>query len=308
MKKGLAVVLVFLAFLLVGCSSTTTEKATTKVTTEEVVNYTVTKGVKYAPLTTSEVADIYIPNGLTSNAPVVVLVHGGAFAVGDETMFSSTAKWLANHGYVVMCISYRPISTNGTFPNAVGDIKAAVRFIRANRATYKVDESKIVLWGESAGAYLAVMAGVSGATTSLDADVIDNSDVSSKVSAIVDFYGPICVKEFQDQGLLNLLGLTKDTLDSEENKEKVQSSDPLSYISDYTDSNSPYFIIEHGDSDTTVSNNESKYLYNGLLKVISKDKVFYKDMVGCHHMDSNFYTDTNLTEVITLLNTYFNNN
>lgn len=307
MKKVLIVLIIVLSFALVGCKkeNTTTTISKDRDTTTELINYTVNKGVKYASSSTNEVMDIYVPNELNTNMPAVVLVHGGAFAVGDEGMFSSTAKWLANHGVVVACISYRVISKNGTFPNAIGDVKAAVRFIRKNAKNYQVNPDELVLWGESAGAYLSVMAGVTGGTSACDADVSDNLDISSSVKVIVDFYGPISVKEFQDQGLMNFIGVKKEDIVNSENAEKIAASDPTSYISSYTPDNSPYFIIEHGDSDTTVSNKESIYLRDKLLPKVGESKIFFKTMAGCHHMDNSFYTDANLSEVLELINDYF---
>jgi acetyl esterase/lipase len=108
MKKLVLIPLVLLS--LGACASTTSSSTAATVTTSssaEVVNYTIHKGLVYGSASTKELGDIYEPNALTSNTLGIVLIHGGAFAMGNETMFASTAKWLANHGAVVYCVDYR---------------------------------------------------------------------------------------------------------------------------------------------------------------------------------------------------------
>jgi hypothetical protein len=124
------------------------------------------------------------------------------------------------------------------------------------------------------------------------------------VNACVDFYGPCCVKQFKDAGLCNFLGITADTVDAEANSALVTSSDPTTYAKDFTAETAVKMIIQHGGSDTTVSNQESQYLYAGIKDVFGeKASLEIKD--GLHHMDSGFYTDANLTAVTDSLSSYF---
>lgn len=284
-------------------SSTLSSKASS--TTPEVVNYALHEGIDYVGNgNDNQKADIYVPNGATSTTPAVILIHGGAFKVGDTKMFSSSAKWLANHGFGVACISYR-LYEEALFPAGVGDIKAAVRYIRKNAATYNFNPDQIVTWGESAGAYLSVMAAISSESEYTTAGITSNSEVSNKVQFCVDFYGPCCVKKYKDAGLCNFLGITSATVDDASNADIVSKSDPLSYVSSFNSETAPQFLIQHGDSDTTVSNEESKYLYAGLKTAYGESKASLTIMPGMHHMDSGFYTESNMTLVSETITSYF---
>jgi len=124
--------------------------------------------------------DITVPEGSTS-APVVVYVPGGGFVVSDRGGSLGNRSYLLEHGIAVAAIEYRTIGDGGTYRDGVADVKSAVRFLRTNADEYGLDPDSIGLWGESAGAYLATMAGVTQGDRSFD--VGDNLDVSSEVIA-----------------------------------------------------------------------------------------------------------------------------
>jgi acetyl esterase/lipase len=304
MKNKILLPLLLLSLSACSPAATSSNPTTSATSSASEVNYTLHEGIVYGATSSKELGDIYEPNALTSNTLGVVLVHGGAFSMGNEKMFATTAKWLANHGVVVYCVDYRLIAEK-KFPGAISDIKAAVRYLRKNAATYHVDADKIVAWGESAGAYLSVMATMTGGTVTFDGDVTDNIDSSSKVNACVDFYGPCCVKQYKDMGLCNFLGITSATVDDAANASLVTSSDPTSYTANFSATSAPRLIIQHGDADTTVSNNESHYLYDGLSAAYGTSKITLEIKPGLHHMDSGFYTDENLTATLGALTSYF---
>ena len=84
-------------------------------------------------------------------------------------------------------ISYRG-RPNNTFPSAVHDTKAAVRFLRAHASTYHIDADAIGAFGQSAGGYLTGLLAVSGGVPELEGTV-GNTDESSRVQAAVSFAG-----------------------------------------------------------------------------------------------------------------------
>jgi dienelactone hydrolase len=119
--------------------------------------------------------DVYRPEGADESRPAVLLVHGGSFNEGskEKEEIVDLADYLAAHGYVCFAMNYRLIADNPPAPNlwpslpiasaahaAMVDVKAAVRFIRANAEQYGVDADRIGLLGESAGAIAAVPAAV----------------------------------------------------------------------------------------------------------------------------------------------------
>jgi len=133
--------------------------------------------------------DIYIPKGI-ENPPLMILIHGGSFTEGDKRE-EDAASWLTE-GYAVASPNYRLLSDAG-FPAQVEDCKAAVRWLRANAKRYGFDPDRFGARGSSAGGYLVTMLGVTGATMKFD--VGERLDVSSRVRAVADRYGPIdCFK------------------------------------------------------------------------------------------------------------------
>ena len=70
------------------------------------------------------------------------------------------------------------------------DAKAAVRFLRANAAEYNLNPDKIAAFGQSAGGNLASMLGTSGDVAEFDDPSLGNAGVSSRVQAVINWFGP----------------------------------------------------------------------------------------------------------------------
>lgn len=97
------------------------------------------KNVAYATASPAQACDIYIPESV-EKAPVIVLVHGGGFAFGDQAMsiIQPVIKAAMANVYAVVSVDYRK-SGEAAFPAALADVKAAVRFVRANVEAYGFD-------------------------------------------------------------------------------------------------------------------------------------------------------------------------
>ena len=123
-------------------------------------------------------------------APAVVCIHGGGFRAGNREHHDRLCLQLAERGFVAITVTYR-LSPKYKFPAAVHDVKAAVRWLRANAAKYGVDPKRIGTTGDSAGGHLALFLGLTGPIDDEnDANRNDNRDQSSRVSCVVDVYGP----------------------------------------------------------------------------------------------------------------------
>lgn len=88
--------------------------------------------------------------------PGIVLVHGGGWIGGSRKSFQTTAEDLARAGYVVANVDYR-LATEAKFPGAVLDVKAAVRWMRANAEMLGLNPERIGGVGGSAGGHLTAM-------------------------------------------------------------------------------------------------------------------------------------------------------
>ncbi|MFY9152199.1 MAG: alpha/beta hydrolase [Prolixibacteraceae bacterium] len=119
--------------------------------------------------------------------PALLLIFGGGWRSGNKTMQVPMAQQIAAHGYVTACIEYR-LSPEALYPAAVYDIKAAIRFLRANAVKYNIDPGKIAISGSSAGGQLAALVGTTSGMKKFEGDE-GNNNVSSGVQAIIDMDG-----------------------------------------------------------------------------------------------------------------------
>ena len=120
--------------------------------------------------------DIYKPkNDTEKKRPVVLVMHGGAFAAGakDDTDQHTVTYCdsLAARGYVTAAVQYRlgitavikdkaltidSLDFSRTVYRGIQDVRAAVRYIRANADDLGIDPGRVYLIGNSAGAILSL--------------------------------------------------------------------------------------------------------------------------------------------------------
>lgn len=234
------------------------------------------------------VLDLYRPEKPAGALPVVVWTFGGAFRADNRLSQARNATWLATKGYAVAIISYR-LSGEAIFPGAVHDVKAAVRWLRANAARYGLNKDRFGAWGESSGGYMAIMLGVSGGVEYLEGD-LGNPKESSRVQAVVDFFGPTDFLKMDAAALPG--GMKHDPPDSpeslfiggpiQENKDKVARANPITYVT----RDVPPFLILHGDRDPLVPCNQSELLFDALKKA-GADVTFHR-LVGAGHGGPQF--------------------
>lgn len=142
--------------------------------------------------------DVARPRQGTAPLPAVVCIHGGGFRGGTRQRYLPIAYHLAQHGYVAAVVSYR-LSPMNQFPAPVEDVKAAVRFLRANAARFQIDAERIGAVGGSAGGHLALMLGLTGGVAEFEGPG-PNQDRSSRVQAVVNFYGPTDLTKSYEPG------------------------------------------------------------------------------------------------------------
>lgn len=201
--------------------------------------------------------DLFLPEKSSSPLPLIVWVHGGGWLNGTKS--GGPAVGLAKAGYAVASIDYR-LSQQAVFPAQINDCKAAIRWLRAHAREYGIDPDRVGAWGESAGGYLVALLGTSGAVKDLEGDE-GNPDESSRVQAVVDFYGPTDFSQLKAGRLgpnspeSRLLGGAID-----KNPDRARRANPIAYIGPDT----PPFLICHGDKDGTVSLSQSQLLYDAL--------------------------------------------
>lgn len=133
--------------------------------------------------------DIYCPKKTNKLKPAVLLVFGGGWRSGDKNQNVAMSIELAKNGYVAVSPEYR-LSLEASYPAAVYDLKAAIRWMRANAKKYGIDTTKIAILGCSAGGQLAALVGNTNGNPSFE-DAIGNANYSSNVQAVVDIDGTL---------------------------------------------------------------------------------------------------------------------
>ena len=204
--------------------------------------------------------DLYLPEKADARRPLVVWVHGGGWEAGRKE--DSPAQWLVGKGYAVASINYR-LSQHAVFPAQIQDCKAAIRWLRANAAKYGLDPNRVGVAGDSAGGHLVALLGTTDGAKELEGSQ-GNLDQSSRVQAVVDFYGPTDFVSWDPRFsnyayavITRLIGGPP-----HENKEKARKASSVAYVN----KDSAPFLILHGDKDGIVPLAQSRELAEALKK------------------------------------------
>lgn len=117
--------------------------------------------LEYAPAVGGKLAlDIVRPRDNSgAPRPAVVCIHGGGFRAGARQSYLPLCIKLAQRGYVVATVTYR-LAPKFQFPAPVHDVKAAIRWLRANAVRFGIDPDRIGVTGGSAGGRLALFLGL----------------------------------------------------------------------------------------------------------------------------------------------------
>lgn len=140
--------------------------------------------------------DLYIPPNANPPYATVLWIHGGGWS-GGSRFPAGNAQSLLNAGFAVASVDYRLTSRAGqyggasvTFPAQIHDVKAAVRWLRANASLYRLDRSRFGCWGSSAGGHLSALLGMSAEPTPIEGNVGGNTSFTSRMAACADYFGP----------------------------------------------------------------------------------------------------------------------
>ena len=132
--------------------------------------------------------DAFYPKKKTKKArPALLIIHGGGWRTGNRTQHIPLAQRLAALGYACFTVEYR-LSTEALYPAAVHDLKASIRWMRANAKMYNIDTNRIATIGFSAGGQLSALLGTTGDNPILEGSV-GILGHSTKVNAVVDIDG-----------------------------------------------------------------------------------------------------------------------
>jgi acetyl esterase/lipase len=219
--------------------------------------------------------DLAMPADGEGPFPAVVCIHGGGWIDGKRQDMQETIRSLARQGFVAVSPDYR-LAPRDHFPAAIEDCKAAVRWLRANAAIYKIDAEHVGALGFSSGGHLACMLGVTDKEDGLEG-AGGNADQSSRVQAVVSFFAPTDLTagnwslEVTAKNLIPFLGGTMADL-----PDVYRKASPLTYAG----KNAAALLIFHGDDDKIVPLEQSRKLADKITAAGGVARVFVVEGEG----------------------------
>jgi len=204
------------------------------------------------------------------DSPAIVWIHGGGWRAGSKSVISFGD--FSRRGYVLVALGYR-LSDQG-WPAPIVDVKAAIRWLRANSSTYGIDPDRIAVAGSSAGGHLAAFLGASIGVVEFDDPSLGNANRSSEVNLVVNYYGPadLALMDTDTQtnncppsGLCHLCEDSPETMlagcSISDCPDRWAQASPVTHI----DGNEPPFLNIHGTADCTVPTPQSQRLHDALV-------------------------------------------
>jgi acetyl esterase/lipase len=204
--------------------------------------------------------DLFLPGEPTAGKPlpVIAYIHGGGWQMGSKVMARHQMIPLVATGrFAAVSIGYR-LSWQSTWPAQIHDVKAGIRWVRANADKYGLDPSRICAFGPSAGGHLAAMLGTTNGVGSLEGDLGQHVDQASDVLCAVDFFGPTELRNRdardhpgEPSTTTKLLGAAPADV-----PDLAASASPVYHV----DGEDVPFLIVHGTRDPLVEYSQSELL------------------------------------------------
>lgn len=261
--------------------------------------------VPYASVSAAQQLDIYLPESGDGPFPIILAIHGGAFAIGDkrDLPISSYLRGL-ERGYAVVSLNYR-LSREALFPAGIQDVKAAIRWLRANGAAYLVDACRIAACGASSGGNYAAMVGVTEGERLFDDPALGNPEQPAGVQVVVDWFGPTDFLKMDEQlAESGLWPRDHNRPDSPESTYlgapirqipgRVQLANPMTYVS----GRMPPILIQHGDKDCLVPVQQSLEFARVIEQRAGIDRFELDVLENAGHDDPVFHGDANMERVL----------
>lgn len=251
--------------------------------------------VAYASDSPNQKLDIFLPDEGEGPFPVFIFMHGGAFMFGskrDAQLFHAIDG--VTKGYAVVTVEQR-LAMEAKYPYGLFDLKAAIRFLRANAAQYKLDPGRFALSGDSAGAYYAVLCAATQDVPGFEDETMGNAGVSSAVQAVVAYYGcydfmrmlppepkepPKADAPAAPDLYQTLLGAKARSIPG-----MMYFTNPLNFITDKF----PPILIQAGTKDAIVPPEQSRFLYEKVSEKCGEGRAELEYFEGWNH--GGFSTD-----------------
>ncbi|WP_440513239.1 alpha/beta hydrolase fold domain-containing protein [Sphingopyxis terrae] len=215
--------------------------ATDEIAPGRVIKDTVYRTVGDRPLR----LDLYVhPAVRKKPGPVLIHFHGGGWARGARPESWTGFRPYIAAGFSVVTVEYR-LADAARAPAAVEDARCALHWVDANAERYGFDRARIVVAGTSAGAHLALMAGLLP-----DENVIDPAECrgAGRAAAVVDLYGPTDLTATKDASGARHATVANWIGEGDGADRMARRMSPIAWLR----SDVPPVFIGHGDADPVV--------------------------------------------------------
>ena len=201
-------------------------------------------------------ADVYRP--AAANGTGVLMIHGGGWRMGSKDMLPPQANALAGHGFTCVAVEYR-LTPEAPWPAQINDVKAAMRWFRANAAALGVAADRLAVSGNSAGGHLALLLAGTVGHEAFEGNG-GNAGVDTSVAAVIAVYPPVSFHLGERTSGANaaaaLLGSGASAADA-------RAASPIEHVH----RGFPPTFFLHGNADTVVPVSASINMYNALSNV-----------------------------------------
>jgi acetyl esterase/lipase len=243
--------------------------------------------IPYASESPNQALDIYLPPEGDGPFPTLVFIHGGAFIFGAkrDTQLLQALDGI-NRGYAVASVEYR-LGFEAKYPAGLFDVKAAIRFLRANAAKYKLDGSRFAACGDSAGGYYTVMAAATQGNPAFEDFTQGNAGYSSSVQAAVSWFGVFdIITQDKEVERLSINDPMMPDIDrvwlgahSSEITGLMYFTNPLNFITPEF----PPLFAQHGTDDGTVPVVQAHLLEEKIKQICGPDRATIEILEGYNH-------------------------
>lgn len=254
--------------------------------------------------------NIYLPEEGDGPFPVIFFLHGGGWQSGSRGD-GQVKPFLhgINRGYAVISCDYRLLPLV-CYPDNLYDVKAALRYIAKFGKDMKLDPSRLVIAGGSAGAHLALMAAFTEGVPAFEGG---ETGIAPKIRAVIDQFGPTDFAaentHYEESGYARLMPPSppgQGMADRLLNVDTTKNPGLLNFVTPILNVHKdiPPVLILHGRYDPMVAYQQSVTLYKKICSICGEDRAKLIISDDCTHGDKKYECEPYTSEIFAFIEKY----